>query len=173
VSSEMEALKRRLQALEDRQAIEGVLRDIARGVDRFDQALLAARILPEAVIDMGGDAPMTGAAFVAGLKPPEAPPLGRMHLVGNVRIVLQADEAASEAQVISYMTLNEADGPATRIRAGRYLDRFQRGAAGWRLSARLMIDEWGRIDPVNRTAPQGWRRGAPAPLDPTYEEPGL
>jgi hypothetical protein len=141
---------------------------IARGVDRFDGALLAVCIAPDATLDMGGDKPVSGAAFVEMLKRPAQSPAGRMHVVSNQRIVLNGAEAWSESHVLSCQTNLVGEGEQTRIRAGRYLDRFIRRDGAWKLIARTFIDEWSRVDAVKEPAPQGAHKGAPAPDDVLY-----
>ncbi len=167
-ASEIEALRREVQALRDREAVRDVVHAIARGVDRYDQALLTRSIRPDAVFDMGGPEPMTGSAFVAGLKPPAEPRPGRMHVIGNVRVRVDGDTADSEAYIVSCLDILKEGTAHTRVRAGRYLDRFAREGEAWRLTHRTMIDEWGRIDPVAESAPQGRHVGRPSPDDLTY-----
>jgi hypothetical protein len=170
LASEVAELRRELSLLKDRDAVRDLVHAIARGVDRFDQTLLAASILPDAVFDMGGAEPMTGAAFVAGLKPPAEPRPGRMHVIGNVSVQVDGDAAESEAYIVSCMDILKDGTAHTRVRAGRYLDRFRRDGGVWRLSHRIMIDEWGRVDPIVESAPQGRHRGRPAPGDLSYDK---
>jgi hypothetical protein len=169
--SNIEPILARLAALEEQAAIRDVLASIARGVDRYDGALLADCIWPDAVIDMGGERPLSGEGFVAAIKAPAEPRPGRMHIVSNQRVSVNADQAVSESLVVSCQdTLN--DGlRRTRIRAGRYLDRFERRDGSWKLCARTMVDEWGRIDRVDEVPAQGRHLGSPAPSDPSYKPP--
>lgn len=167
MSAELAELRRKLEALCDREAIRDVLTGIARGVDRFDSTLLAACVAPDAKLDMGGAEPLTGAAFAA-MKAPETPPKGRMHIVSNERIVLDGDKAWSETHVLSCQAVDAGGALQTRIRAGRYLDRFAKRGGAWKLVERTFIDEWGRVDAVDEAAAQGAHRGAPSPRDLLY-----
>jgi hypothetical protein len=166
-----EGLAARIGRIEDRIAIEDLLYGIASGVDRFDSALLASLIAPDAVIDMGGDATMAGAAFAAAIRPPAKPRPGRMHVVTNARIAIEGDHATSESHIVSWQDLLADGQRVTRVRAGRYLDRFAKQEC-WKLTARTLIDEWARIDPVAQTAPQGRHLGRPAPDDLLYAHRG-
>ena len=168
MNSELETLRQQLAALSDREAIRDVLTGIARGVDRFDRALLAACIHADARLDMGGDKPISGADFIAALKPPEHPPRGRMHVVTNSRIELGGDVAASETYILSCQEIDRDGAAHTRLRAGRYLDRFERRDRVWKLSERVLVDEWGRLDAICEAAPTGAHRGRPAPDDLSY-----
>jgi len=163
-----ERLEARLRTLEDKEAIRARLSEIARGTDRFDPALLAGAIHEDALLDMGGAAPMSGAAFAAALKAPAAPRPGRMHIVSNERIDVAGDTANSESYVLSCQDVLVDGVRKTRIRAGRYLDRFERRDGDWKLAARTFVDEWGRIDPVGEPIAQGAHVGRPAPDDLSY-----
>lgn len=159
-----------VRRLQDRNAVQDVIVTIAAGVDRYDPDLLRGAIWADAEIDMGGPQPITGEAFAAALVPPSVPALGRMHVVGNHRIVLDGDEADCESHVISCQEIGTADGPETRIRAGRYLDHLQRRGDRWKLVRRLFVDEWSRLDAVQARPSLGRHRGAPGPADLAYTE---
>ena len=161
-------LDARVRRLEDKEAIRELLRAIARGTDRFDQQLLASCIADDARLDMGGRAPVLGNAFVAALSPPAQPRPGRMHLLANERIEVEGDTARSESYILSCQDVLVDGERSTRIRAGRYLDRFERRSAGWQLVARTLVDEWSRIDPVGAAVAPGAYVGKPAPDDPSY-----
>jgi hypothetical protein len=158
----------RLRRLEDKEVIRELLAAIARGTDRYDPALLASAIHEDAAIDMGGGRTMTGAAFAAALRPPAEPRPGRMHLVSNERIEIDGDIARSETYIISCQDVLAGGVRKTRVRAGRYLDRWRRGDGGWKLAARTLIDEWSRIDAISEAVPPGEHRGCPAPDDLSY-----
>ena len=160
----------RLTALLARDQIRDVILDIATGVDRFDQALLRRVIAPDAQIDMGGENPMTGAAFANALSPPEKAPAGRTHFISNMRVRLDegGKTAKAESYVLSIMQVERDGASVTRQRAGRYLDSFALRDGGWLLTARLFIDEWGRIDPVTEVLAGGKNRSTPCPADGRY-----
>jgi hypothetical protein len=161
-------LEEELRELLDKQAIHEVVLRIARGTDRFDKDLLAECIAPDAMIDMGGTKIMSGAEFSAALTPPPGPRPGRMHFVANVLVTLDGDAAFAESYIISYQDVPRGDDRFTRVRAGRYLDKFCRCAPGWKLTHRTLVDEWARVDKVLETVPQGKHLGRPAPGDMLY-----
>jgi hypothetical protein len=168
VTASAGTIKARLRRLEDIEAIRLVLRRIARGTDRFDSVLLAESIHADAVLDMGGATPMSGAAFAIALKPPEAPRPGRMHIISNEQIEVAGDGAASETYILSCQDVLTDGVRKTRLRAGRYLDRFQRRDGVWKLSARTLVDEWSRIDEVVDALAPGAHVGRPVPDDLSY-----
>lgn len=159
----------RLEALETEAAIRARILDIARGLDRYDANLVSASVWPDATLDFGGDAPVPGQRFAANIKPPADPRPGRMHVVGNIRIAAQGDVAHSESYIVSIQDVADGEGTSTRVRAGRWVDRFERRAGEWRLAARILVDEWGRTDPVQARPPQGRHLGRPAPEDVSYQ----
>ncbi|MEZ5737653.1 MAG: nuclear transport factor 2 family protein [Novosphingobium sp.] len=162
------SVEERLQRIEDIEAIRGLLSQIARGIDRFDGELLAEAIHADAIIDMGGAAPISGSAFASALKPPAEPRPGRMHIITNERIDITGDNAESETYILSCQDMLAGEVRKTRLRAGRYLDRFERRDGGWKLSARTLIDEWSRIDEVTEAISPGAHTGRPAPDDLSY-----
>lgn len=164
---DLAAMRDRLQILEDKEAIRTLLATIARGTDRYDGHLLASAIHADAVMDMGGKA-MTGAAFAAALQPPATPRPGRMHILGNERVEVAGDTARSESYLVSCQDVLVDAVRKTRIRAGRYIDRFERRDGEWKLAARIMVDEWARIDAVGETIEITGHSGRPAPDDISY-----
>lgn len=170
MEADLAALQRAVAELQDYEALRAVLTGIARGTDRFDQALLAACIHADAKFDMGGANIITGAAFIDMLKPPAKPPQGRMHMLTNERIVLDGDAAWSETYVVSCQQIEDNGAAQTRLRAGRYLDRFTRREGVWRLSERTFVDEWARTDAVDLAPGVGTHRGQPAPHDLLYRK---
>jgi hypothetical protein len=163
-------LLRRLRLLEDKEEIRSVLTAIARGTDRYDTTLLKEAIDPEAVLNMGGPKPITGEAFAAALMPPVEPRPGRMHILSNERIDVKGDYARSESHIISCQHVWIEGIRKTRIRAGRYLDFFERRGGRWRLTARTLVDEWSRIDRVDESVAPGPHVGYPAPDDLSYDQ---
>jgi hypothetical protein len=168
VSDDLSALCDRVRILEDKEAIRTLLATIARGTDRYDGTLLAGAIHADAVLDMGGKV-MTGAAFIAALRPPMSPRPGRMHILGNECIGVAGDAARSESYLVSCQDVLVDDLRKTRIRAGRYIDRFERRDGEWKLAARTMIDEWARIDTVSEAIEITGHSGRPAPDDISYQ----
>lgn len=161
---EQTSLQSELKKLLDKQAIHEVVMRIARGLDRYDGALLAACILPDAVLDMGGEKPMTGAAFAALKAPAESRP-GRMHVIANELIEVEGDLACGEIYLISYQDVLRDGERYTRTRSGRYIDRYARHDGVWKLSHRTLIDEWSRMDRLAEAVPPGKHEGRPAPDD--------
>ncbi len=167
MSDALAAVLDRLQRLEDKEAIRDTLARIARGTDRYDTELLAASIHEDAELNMGGKI-MDGATFAAALKPPVTSRPGRMHILGNERIEVSGDSATAESYLVSCQDVLVDDVRKTRIRAGRYVDRFERRDGVWKLARRIMIDEWSRVDDVHEAVAITGESGAPKPGDFSY-----
>ena len=164
-----------VQVMLDKQEIHDVLMRYCRGCDRMDKELLSSVFHPDAMDEHGGDeaGPLVfvGARIAddfeaaldgAGLR-------NVQHLIGNVLVEVDGDVAFSE----SYFNANsmiERDGTMFfRVRAGRYLDRFERRHGSWKIAHRVVIDDWSRLDElVARPAGTSFRVGKRAPEDPSY-----
>jgi ketosteroid isomerase-like protein len=160
----------RLLQLLDERDIHDVLMRYCRGVDRCDEQLIASCYHPDAVDDHGTwiVAGRDVARTIIGLVRPG--PAVPMHFVGNVRIEVEGDEAFTESYLLAFRT-EERDGRArTRTRALRFVDRFTRRDGEWRISERVVTDDWNRVDEVVEAmadAPK-FRRGRKDQDDPVY-----
>jgi 3-phenylpropionate/cinnamic acid dioxygenase small subunit len=129
-----------------KQEITEVLYRRARAGDRRDHALALACYHEGATEEHEG---FTGPAadFVlehSAYAPGKIPPTSSMvHLISNVLIDLDGDEAAVESYHLCFMTGAETD---TTI-AGRYLDRFGRRNGRWAITHRQVVFDWSRTEP--------------------------
>ncbi|MTB88965.1 nuclear transport factor 2 family protein [Aeromicrobium senzhongii] len=142
----------------------------ARGTDRCDPDLIADAYHEDAWDDHGN--------FRGGRDVVVDTIVGRgaaarasMHHLGNVLIELLGDTAHVETYFMACQDL-EIDGARfTRMRAGRYLDRFERRDGRWRVAHRTVVDDWSRLDEVVATAPSvtdECHRGTRDRTDPSY-----
>jgi hypothetical protein len=139
-----EALVAKLQDLIDRQEIHQVLMMYCRGCDRGDAQMIAAAFHPDGIDNHGS--PRTAAELAEGAASVYMPHM--MHFTGNVLIELDGDMAYVESYFLSFSSPDEDGKLATRTRAARYLDRFERRDGVWKIAYRLVVDEWARVDPV-------------------------
>jgi len=156
-----------IRTLLDRAQIHDVLMRYSRGVDRGDGELVLSVFHPDATLDMGR-APMAPASLAEGITKMVA--TGTMHFIGNEYVEVDGDSASGETYFISYATITTDSGkPATRTRAGRYLDRWERRDGEWRILRRLLVEEWSRVDELPApTAPPPGRVGLRSKDDPVY-----
>ena len=158
---------RTLLELLDRAQIHDALMRYCRGVDRGDSELVLSALHPDATIDLGRG-PMAAAALAEGITKIAA--TGTMHFIGNEYVEVDGDSAYGETYFISYATITTDSGePATRARAGRYLDRWERRDGEWKIIRRLLVDEWSRVDELPApAAPPPGRVGLRSKDDPVY-----
>jgi hypothetical protein len=128
--------------------IRKVLMRYCRGVDRCDEALIASCFHDDALDDHGNwqaRGPDIAPHIVGLVKPGGA---RAMHFMGNVTIEVEGVTAFAESYVLAFRAY-ERDGAAyTRTRAVRFVDRFSLRSNEWRISERVVVDDWNRVDQV-------------------------
>ena len=159
-------LQAKLREVVDRQEIHQALMRYSRGVDRQQEAMVNSVFDVGGINDGGTPLPATHLAKrVADIEP-----LPRMHFIGNVLIELEGDTAYAETYFIAYSSSTRDGKPYTRTRAGRWLDRFERRADGWKIANRRVVDEWARLDEVRELpAGLGGHRGVSGSGDAVFQ----
>jgi len=152
--------------------IQDVLFRYCRGVDRGDLEMIRSVYHPDAIDDHGSTASL-GHEFAAKLveRLDEARSIGQRHIT-NVLIELNGGSAKVESYFISFVPdTNPTTGERTiSFVNGRYLDRFEKRAEGWKIAHRKVVLDWseqgGTATPWARIAQfeVGGRREA----DPSY-----
>ena len=135
-------LESRVQAIEDRLAIQDVIIRYAHGVDRHDDDVIASCFTNDAQasfagipVGPGGQAIVSFLASTTdGPKPPST------HRFANVLVVLDGDEADVQSSAVVYGVRGEPE--QLRLRGVNYQDRFRRGPDGWRISRRIHSVAW-------------------------------
>jgi hypothetical protein len=131
-----------IQCLADRLAIRDVLHLYCRAYDRFDRELALT-----GVFDAEGRAHYPGLPELPAAELVDATLAGNRgytatsHQITSALIEVDGDSATSEAYGIA-RALEETDGAVVEHNwSTRYLDRWRRGAAGWRiLHRRTLVD---------------------------------
>lgn len=168
-----EVINERIQRLLDHEEIRQALYSYARGVDRRNGDLVREAYHADAWDEHGnfrGDREVVVQTVMNN-------PIGvdvnsSMHHIGNILIDLAGDVAKVESYFVAYQR-REQDGKVfTRVRAGRYLDRFERRDGSWRIAHRIVVDDWSRLDEVVATAAEvgpNNRTGTRDRTDASYE----
>lgn len=154
----------------DERDIHDVLLRYCRGVDRCDPELLASCYHDDAVDDHGNwivygrDVPNE---IIERVKPGND---AAMHFLGNVRIEVEGDTAFAESYLLAFRAFRRDDRPHTRTRALRFVDRFTRRDGEWRISERVVADDWNRVDEVIEAMQDTsrFRYGSKDREDPVY-----
>jgi hypothetical protein len=155
MSGELSSVGQTVARLVAHEEIRQAMYAYARGVDRLDEALITAAYHEDAWDDHGnfrGDrSTAVGTIMRRGAAGATS---ASMHHIGNILIDLHGDTADVETYFVAYQ-LRVADGRTyTRMRAGRYLDRFDCRDGRWRIAKRRVVDDWSRLDEVVATAPE-------------------
>jgi ketosteroid isomerase-like protein len=164
---------RLLQHLLDREAIRDCLYRYSRGIDRIDEEALRSCYWPDASCRHGAHEG-SGAEFVEFALEGRRSAGRAIHMIGNILIELRGDVAAVESYFRTTLEGRGPDGrPQETLLAGRYVDRFERRAAEWRVAARTVVYDWVRQLPLPAPMAQdsfGSRlpTGACKPYDPVY-----
>ncbi|MFO1268592.1 MAG: nuclear transport factor 2 family protein [Rubrivivax sp.] len=139
-----------LADLTDREAIRDALYRYCRGIDRADEAMLRSAYWPDATDCHGAYRGSAGGFIERALPNLRAGGRG-VHQVSNVLSELhgaQNDDAggpgrtaAVESSFFALQTSAAAPAQCT-VLCGRYLDRFEKRGAEWRIAARTVVYDW-------------------------------
>lgn len=142
-----------------------------RGLDRRDEALLAAQFWPDARLEYGifTGGPQDFAAFcMAALQDHDR----NHHLIGQHVIEFAGDEAFGEVYYQAYhRTTDDTGAKRDLVIAGRYVDRYERRSGGiWKIAYRSELVDWLRDDPASDAmlAATPFIIGQKKPADPLY-----
>jgi hypothetical protein len=96
--------------------------------------------------------------------------LSTSHLLHNSMVQVAENTARVETYYTAWHRFERQGRLVDLLIAGRYLDRFELRAAGWRIARRWRVRDWSRLDPVLETqeAAPGWPRGQWSQDDPLY-----
>lgn len=160
-----------LAEVADRLAIQEVLAQHSRGVDRADESILKSTYWPDAEVAYGG---FNGPAheFCAMLPGAIKRYAATQHCITNICIDLRGDEARVETYVNAYHYLAAEEGDTEMTYLGRYLDRMQKRGDVWKILHRQVVMDWNQNAPASALLEgppfDGLARGARRPTDPLY-----
>ena len=157
----------------DKQAIYELSCRYSRALDRLDRDLMASVFHADAYCEYGifngpagefADFAMTALATHAS----------NHHMLGQVLIEVEGDEAHGEVYFQAYHKVPVEEGYDDLVIAGRYLDRYERRDGTWKIAYRSEVNDWSHTRPTNdpyfELAPQGLRGGR---LDDRSYDPAL
>ncbi|MEM1229024.1 MAG: nuclear transport factor 2 family protein [Pseudomonadota bacterium] len=142
-----------------------------RGLDRLDPATLRSVFWPDAWLAYGI---YEGAVnpFVDFCMQALATHDANQHLLGQITVELDGDQAFGEVYYQAYHRTRATDGaPRDLLISGRYVDRYELREDRWRIAWRSELVDWTRDD----QAADDWFadslmiRGDRAPRDPLYQ----
>ncbi len=134
----------RQDRIESKEAIRDCLFRYCRGIDRADAATLRSAYWPDGIDDhvlFNGNA----YEFIDWCVPLLAQLEHSQHMLGNMLIELDGDEARAETYYHAYERRRRPSGdPYEMYVGGRYLDRFARRDGEWRILHRTVMWDWFR-----------------------------
>jgi hypothetical protein len=145
VEVELADIKRRLEELEERNAVLDLINRLRVYLDekRFDDA---RSVFTEDAVGPFGDVGVD--ALAARSRENHGPFEGLWHIIGNVIVELDGDRATASAAVVG-THVERADAPEIHFDGGSFYDLdLVRTPAGWRIS-RLGLKEIWRSGPVD------------------------
>ena len=138
----------KLEALLSKQDIHELSCRYMRGLDRHDGELMLDQFWQDGWCEYGfyNSPPKEFINFcMTALKDH----IANQHLIGNVLIDIEGDEAFGEVYFQAYHKLAGESGLEDLIIAGRYLDRYERRDDVWKIAYRSEVVDWTRSEPVS------------------------
>lgn len=166
-----DALRSQLELLLTERDIRDTLMRFCRGVDRCDRALIESCFHEDGVDDHGGwraqGAKAIADEIIKRVQPGDA---RSMHFMGNVAIEIEGTTAFVESYVMSFRAVNDSSESSLRTRGVRSVDRFTLRAGKWRVSERVLVEDWNRFDPKVEMQPASaqFHTSTKSRQDPVY-----
>jgi hypothetical protein len=152
----------RLETLLAKQDIYELACTYSRGLDRLDVKLLLSVFFEDGWCEYGFSncSPREFVDFaITALQGHEA----NQHMIGNVLIEVDGNEAFGEVYFQAYHKVKTDTGFDDIIIAGRYLDRYEKRNDVWKMAYRSERVDWSRTEPSRDSyfelAPDGLRGG--------------
>lgn len=167
-------LEAEVRELRDRQAIFDCIKRTSRGNDRFDKDLIVGGYHPDGLHELGqriipgseyGEHANHAHRAIAEVN---------LHNVTMHLCEIDGDVAHAESYVIGLFA--DQNGEASRMLAGRYIDRLERRGGEWKIALRRATVEVameGKAILPNGKSPQGsgYLKGDRSRTDPSYQRP--
>lgn len=137
-----------LQELLAKQAIYELSCRYMRGLDRTDAELLRSVFFEDAYCEYGfvnGSPDVFIDYAIGALQEHKA----NQHMIGNVLIEVEGEEAFGEVYFQAYHKVEGEQGFDDIIISGRYLDRYEKREGEWKMAYRSERVDWSRSRPTN------------------------
>lgn len=164
--------QRAVQGLLDKQEIYEAVMRFCRGVDRLDADLIKSAYHSDGYDDHGvikGNVDEFVEIFVPMAKKYF---ISTSHIICNQLIDIHDDVARCESYYIAVTVQKQGGEEIQETHYGRYIDRFEKRAVGWRIAHRLAVLDASRSDVVHQSSngpdPALVVKGSRDQSDPVY-----
>tara|TARA_R110002049_G_scaffold156512_12_gene321572 strand:+ start:3073 stop:3588 length:516 start_codon:yes stop_codon:yes gene_type:complete len=139
-----------IESLIAKQDITELIYRYMRGLDRWDDDLLRSLFTDDAWCEYGF---MNGPAnaFIDFALGALSKHTANQHMVGNILLEIEGDEAFGEVYFNAYHKVKTDNGVEDLIIAGRYLDRYEQRDGVWKFAYRSEVVDWSHSRPSNDT----------------------
>ncbi|NND69621.1 MAG: nuclear transport factor 2 family protein [Halioglobus sp.] len=155
-------MEQRMETYLAKQEIYELVCTYMRGLDRLDEELLRSTFFEDAWCDYGF-IKCGGFEFASFCMQALADHSANHHMIGNVLIDVDGNEAFGEVYFNAYHKVQGENGCEDVIIAGRYLDRYERRNGVWKFAYRSEVVDFSHTRPTNdpyfEQAPDGLRGG--------------
>ena len=156
-----------------REQIGDVIKQLARGTDRLDEALMASCYHPDGTDDHNvfrGSGTEFARWVVETLDFFEA----TMHFIASPFITIDGDTAHTDTYCVAHhVSAPDAGDQSDLVLGLRYVDRFERRDGRWLIAARVCAFDWSYRIPFDAASryvfEPGWTVGARDRSDITYQ----
>jgi SnoaL-like domain len=154
-------------------AIETALLSYCRGIDRLHGPSIAAAFHPGALLIDYRSETLTIEAFIETILDSLSRRfVATQHRISNTIIERHGDSAKVETYVHATHIEATSDGRRLHTFVGRYIDQFNMRADGWKISQRILRNDWSEVSDMGNPmtgayVPSG--RGSSA-ADPIWEQ---
>lgn len=160
-----------IDRLQSHEAIRSCIYRVCRAIDRVDSELLRSAFHPDAQVHYGKIYEGEVEAWIASAIAHQSSQSQRQHMVGNIYIVLDGDEAVAESYELDRHKTPMGSEVRDLVLGARTLDRFSRRNGEWRIVERTKVMDWGRViaadDGVYQNSPL--QKGADDRTDASYQ----
>jgi hypothetical protein len=138
----------RIETYLAKQDIYELVCQYSRGLDRLDEDLLCSVFFEDAYCEYGF---FNGAVkdFAGFAIEALSGHVANHHMIGNVLIEVEGNEAFGEVYFHAYHKVPAEQGFDDVIIAGRYLDRYELRDGVWKIAYRSERNDWSRSQPTN------------------------
>lgn len=116
-----------------------------RGLDRLDAALMHTVFHDDATVDYGFFQG-SGKDFVAFAQNALKDHLANHHMIGQVNIKVDGDQAVGEVYFQAFHKVVQDGEEKDLFISGRYVDRYERRDGEWKISFRSEVNDWARLE---------------------------